>query len=389
MRIRQRTRLSRIGLGIGLLPIGVACGSRQPSAAPVDSHVAADAMAERSVEKGQLGPSKLASSNGARSVTASGEMTRPAEPGANAASPPPETRSGADVAPESTPSPPSYEAPAPVEPPFHRSAKTNDGQWRPYGDASEDGLQLWVTNLHPHPISSFVTVTIVAMDLRHVRLDWVVGASDEGASNLAGHMVPGLLSQAALTDAIAVFNGGFQARHGWWGQVSHGVTLVNPKPLGCGVALDSTGNINLGLFDDVAQTPTLVTYRQTPPCLVSDGELNPALVSGNDKVWAGKSAQDKTRRRSALGLSRETSTLYYLVGVEAEPIDLGRTLVALGADVGLQLDINWNWTRFFLVGQDGGSPSVHTPLVDGMVKDTGEYLKRPSKRDFFVVVRRR
>jgi hypothetical protein len=144
----------------------------------------------------------------------------------------------------------------------------------------------------------------------------------------------------------------------------------------------------MGLFDIVGQTAGLVTYRQTPPCLVSEGELHPALVAGNDRVWAGKSASDKTRRRSALGLNREASMLYYLVGMEAEPVDLGRAFVALGVDVGLQLDINWNWTRFFLVDQDGASPIIHSPLLEGMVKDTGEYLKRPSKRDFFVVRRR-
>lgn len=356
----------------------------------MDSRVADEAVGETSFQEGQPGHSESRSSNGDgdRGVTGPGDVMGSSAPMSDAVSPP-VSRSAGDAAAASIPIPTTYRTPASVNPPFHRSAKTNDGQWRPYGEPSDDGLQLWVTTLHPHPISSFVTVTIVAMDLRHVRLDWVVGASDEGASNLAAHMFPGLVPPAALEDAIAVFNGGFQARHGWWGQVSHGVTLVKPKPLGCGVALEASGSVDLGLFDVVGQSPSLVTYRQTPPCLVSDGELNPALVSGNDKVWAGKSALDKTRRRSALGLNRETLTLYYLVGVEAEPIDLGRTLVALGADVGLQLDINWNWTRFFLVGQNGGSPSVHTPLVDGMVKDTGEYLKRPSKRDFFVVGRRR
>lgn len=224
-----------------------------------------------------------------------------------------------------------------------------------------------------------MTVTIVAIDLSRMTLDWVAGTADQGAEQLAIHRQPGL----AASGALAVFNGGFQARHGHWGQISHGVTLVPPKAEGCGVAIGTRGDVDLGVLSAV---PTdLVSYRQTPPCLVTDGALNPALVSGRDAVWAGKSEHDKTRRRSALGLRRDTRTLFYLVGVEAEAVDLGRALVALGADIGLQLDINWNWTRFFLVGQKDGSPAAHSPLLEGMVMDAGEYVKRPSKRDFFVV----
>lgn len=275
--------------------------------------------------------------------------------------------------------------PAAVVPPFARSAKPGDGEWSAYGETATGTAGLWTTVLHPHPISSFITVTVVAIDLRQVRLEWVVGSGDDGAASLSKHMTPGFIPQASLASAIAVFNGGFQARHGRWGQVSHGVTLVEPQATGCGVALDDEGNVDIGTFEAVGKRAEVVTYRQTPPCLVSDGELNQALLTGSAKAWAGKSQREKTRRRSALGVSRETATLYYLVGVETEALDLGRALVALNADQGLQLDINWNWTRFFLVNSEHESAPVHSPLVSGMVMDVGEYVKRPSKRDFFVV----
>lgn len=269
--------------------------------------------------------------------------------------------------------------PEAITPPFPASAKPGDGEWRPYGGETTAGSGFWRTELHPHRTSPFVTVTVVAIDLSRNTLDWVVGTADQGADQLVGHQRPGL----ATPGALAVFNGGFQARHGHWGQVSHGVTLVPPKPDGCGVAIDAAGEVELGPPSALAND--LVSYRQTPPCLVVDGALNPGLLSGRDAAWAGKSEHDKTRRRSALGLRRAAKTLFYLVGVEAEAVDLGRALVALGVDVGLQLDINWNWTRFFLVGQNDDSPAVHSPLLEGMVMDVGEYVRRPSKRDFFVV----
>jgi hypothetical protein len=270
-----------------------------------------------------------------------------------------------------------------VSPPFPASARPGDGEWIRYPELPLSEPPLWRTTLHPHRTSAFISVSVVAIDLQMFALDWVVGAADDGAEKLAPHMRLGLIDG----DAAALFNGGFQARHGHWGQLSHGVTLVEPKPDGCGVALTNERGVELGAYAELAPLG-LVSYRQTPPCLVAAGAVNPALLSGHDKIWAGKNESEKTRRRSALGLSRETSTLFYLVGVEVDAIDLARALLALGADVGLELDINWNWTRFFLVGQKDGSPEIHSPLLDGMVRDAGEYLKRPSKRDFFVVRKR-
>lgn len=279
--------------------------------------------------------------------------------------------------------------PTAVSPAFARSAKPEDGQWRPYpGLSSSDEPALWVTTIHPHPQSVFVTATVVAVDLRRYHLEWVVGSADEGGEKLAAHMALGLIQPAALNEAIALFNGGFQARHGRWGQLSHGITLVEPKPVGCGVGLDRQGGVRVGTPADVEPMGELLTYRQTPPCLVSRGEIHPALTSGRDGVWAGKSDREKTRRRSALGIDQETGWLYYVVGVEASPLDLARAFVSLHCDAALQLDINWNWTRFFLVDQASGSPEIHSPLLEGMVKDAGEYVQRPSKRDFFVVRRK-
>ena len=285
---------------------------------------------------------------------------------------------------EEQPATPTIRKPDAVTPPFSASARPGDGQWVEYAEPGATSASLWRTTLHPHRISAFVSVAVVAIDLDVLTLDWVVGAGDEGAEKLSTKMNLGLVTE----DALALFNGGFQARHGRWGQVSHGVTLVPPRPEGCGVALTTDGRVELGAYVDVSALE-LVTYRQTPPCLVAQRVVNPLLLSGQDKAWAGKSEREKTRRRSALGLRRDTRTLYYLVGVETDAIDLARALVALGADVGVQLDINWNWTRFFLVGQKDGVATVHTPRLDAMVMDAAEYVKRPSKRDFFVVRARR
>jgi Phosphodiester glycosidase len=285
------------------------------------------------------------------------------------------------------PSPAMNTPPASVSPPFSSTASSGDGQWRIVG-AEKSGVNLWHTVLHPNERSRFVSVDVVSVDLRHFRLAWVVGSGDVGASLLVGKQIVGVLDPSWAGDVVAVFNGGFQARHGYWGQFSHGVTLVRPKPDGCGLALYDDDSVALGSYDKCNRRG-LVSYRQTPPCLVANGELDPRLLSGKDGIWAGKSSAEKTRRRSAAGLTANGETLYYVVGVETAAIDLARALKALGAEHGLQLDINWNWTRFFPIERVPGEvPSLGVGLIEGMVADKGEYVTRPSKRDFFAIVRR-
>jgi hypothetical protein len=281
--------------------------------------------------------------------------------------------------------PPTENLPPPsVTPPYSTTMESGDGHWQAFG-AGEGAF--WRTRIHPHPRSRFVTVDVVAVDLGRFRLEWVVGSGDVGASALIGRQTPGLIEHTWVQDVVAVFNGGFQARHGRWGQLSHGETLVTPRPEGCGVALYEDGSVALGRYDE-CNNPGLVTYRQAPPCLVSKGEQHVLLAKGQDGIWAGKSAAEKTRRRSAVGLTEDHQTLFYLIGVEAAPIDLARALEVLGVDSGLQLDINWNWTRFFLVDGASGAPALGAALLEGMVADKGEYVRRPSKRDFFAIRRR-
>jgi len=242
----------------------------------------------------------------------------------------------------------------------------------------------WRTRLHPHPKTAYIVADVVAIDLKRVKLEWVIGTGDTGNERLMPFMSPGLTADAG--SVVAVFNGGFMARHGWWGQQSHGQVLVPPKAHGCGVALFNDDRVQLGHYAPVAADAQLVSYRQTPPCLVDAGKLHSNLERGEDRAWAGKNDALATRRRSALGISADGQTLYYLLGTETGALDLARALITLGVSTGLQLDINWNWTRFFLVGPDAkGRPSAQQPLLDSMVRDHGEYFTRPSQRDFFVV----
>ena len=135
-----------------------------------------------------------------------------------------------------------------------------------------------------------------------------------------------------------------------------------------------------------AEAAPALALRQTPPCLVEEGALHPLLLKGRDKAWAGYTPGVATRRRSAIGINRERNVLFYAVGVETTARLLADGLLAAGAHSAAELDINWNWTRFFVFGRDeSGNIRVSKSLVN-VEHSNRSYVGRPSERDFFYVL---
>jgi hypothetical protein len=241
--------------------------------------------------------------------------------------------------------------------------------------------------LRPHEASRFITVTIVAIDLGRTTLGYMPGIED-----LGGKKVPftaGLVPAAERERLLAVFNGGFQPRHGHWGMKLGDTIVVPPRDEGCTLAIGNDGSVRLRSFSALASSAAdLRAYRQTPPCLLEDGAVHPDLLAGRDKAWAGQAKDLVTRRRSAVGLDDAGSVLFYAIGVEASPRLLAEALRVAGARNAAELDINWNWTRFLSYERDReGKLRVAASLVEGEYAKSG-YTERPSERDFFYVLRR-
>lgn len=227
------------------------------------------------------------------------------------------------------------------------------------------------------------------MDLRRVRLHWTLGARDDERGLLADEPL-GLIPTDQQEDTLVIFNGGFQLRHGRWGIQARGIAVQALKDEGCVVGIAKSGErVELGSWSRFSQRKDgFDVVRQTPPCLLENGAIHPDLEQGKTRPWAGQATDRRTRRRSALGIDEAGTTLYYAVGTETEPIDLARGLKAVGAVYALQLDINWNWTRFLVPGRaEDGVLRVASSLIDGMAWDKNEYFSRPSARDFFYVTR--
>jgi hypothetical protein len=291
--------------------------------------------------------------------------------------------------------------PPDITPPFEESARAGDGKWTKLGSLTKGELAageplLFTTLIHPHPRSKFHTLTLVAIDLSRVDVGLAAGTGDvegdEGKKVQVGVVPPEFRERL-----LAVYNGGFKERHGRWGFSLGDVTLSAPKPEGCAFVRDSNGAFVMGPWDAVSARAARATFvRQTPPCLVSGGALHPDLVKKREKGWAGHAADRKTRRRSVLGLSRGGRILYYGVGIELEPSQLGQGMLSARADVAAQFDINDYWVRFFLMGRPASpkgaeetmSLRVTTSLVEHMEYLKREYIDTATERDFFYLYRR-
>jgi len=288
--------------------------------------------------------------------------------------------------------------PAPVLPPQPASAQPGDGEWTPLGDATRGELLAdeprvaYVTTLHPHRVSRWKKLTVVALDLERLRVSYVPGREDvTDASPTATSLplAPGLVAAADVPRLVAIFNGGFKPRHGRWGMMVSGAVLVPPRPEGCTVTVLDGGRVAIGTHATLPiDLAGVEGYRQTPPCLVEGGAIHPRLLARDERPWGGHDPKDVTRRRSALGVDATGWVLFYGMGEELEPSELAAAMRAAGAVNAAELDINWSWTRFLVVGRVGATPAISSTLIPQMVHERGAYLERPAARDFFYLTRR-
>ena len=138
-----------------------------------------------------------------------------------------------------------------------------------------------------------------------------------------------------------------------------GKVLVPPKDEGCTIMMNGDGTVEIRSWPAVAgKKDKAVSYRQTPPCLVENGEVNPDLIAGNTRAWAGRAASRKTRRRSAIGVDASGRVLMFGMGLEADAKLLAEAMKHAGAVHAAQLDINYNWTRYLLFGVKDGELQV-------------------------------
>lgn len=268
--------------------------------------------------------------------------------------------------------------PPPSVPPLGFTA--GEGQWSPYlVDAPGDVLG-YRTVLRPDSSRPYAFTVVVAIDLERTRMHFVLG-SKEPASAVSvarsGRIPAGFLKSGLL---LATFNGGFQARHGHFGAMANGVTVLPPLPGMGTVALYRSGRVKIGTWGkDVTPSNELVTWRQNGPLIINQGTVNPHTADTAPKDWGIVVGGGSATWRSGVGVSADGRTLYYVAGRSLTLPALARAMADVGVYSGLQLDINRSWVHFEALAPAQTAKTL--PLFDGMPADRrylGSY-----KRDFF------
>lgn len=315
-----------------------------------------------------------------------------AAPSADPAPPAPPS-SEPSAAPAPPPPPPEVPfPPAAFTPPEERTAKAGDGAWTPYveGARGEPAL-LYRSTIHPDRTKPQVHVALVAVDLRRVGVHLVAGSLEPPSTTVPGERRPAVIAPADLPKLVAVFNGGFMARHGQWGMRVGTDLFLPPKDDGCTILLVDHG-VRIGTHAALAKDlGEAATFRQTPPCLVEGGAVNEALlVREKPRRWGMSESGGLDIRRSAVGLVKGGRTLLYGLGESITPRQMAEAMRAAGAVDAAELDVNWSYTRWLTykrTTRPGEIPEVEETLIPKIKHGPRLYVQKRSERDFFYLTR--
>jgi hypothetical protein len=298
----------------------------------------------------------------------------------------PTAASSAEVAaPSSESGPPRFAAP------FEKVATPVDGVWVPIQAPGDPGpAVMWKSLVHPDEKRPFAAVAVVAFELAAVEVHLAAGTDEPKSLSVPRAGRTGLIPDALHADLLAAFNGGFKAMHGNYGMRIGADTFIPPRDIACTVGVDASGAMVVRTFKALATDEARLSWwRQTPPCLVEEGEPNPGLLHEFNKNWGATVGGDTIIRRSALGVSKDGKFAYYALGDAVTAQSIGRAMQAVGAHGAAQLDVNYSYPRFLVFERGAGGPTATQPIIPDIKYTPAEYVRAPSSRDFFFLTRRR
>ncbi len=257
-----------------------------------------------------------------------------------------------------------------------------EGIWSPYIQDAYGRTVGYRTYLQPDKTRP-ILVDVVAMDLRHTRLHFVLGTIEPYSPN--GPKRSGLIPPPDRVPGVllAMFNGGFKAVHGQFGAMADGITALPPRAGLATLAIYSDGSVRMGAWGTESLPPSdMLAFRQNGPLMIDQGLINPQVNSFSPADWGYTIKSVTPTLRSGVGLSADGSILYYASGPFITVETLARTMQRAGAVEAMQLDINWYWVLFVAVRTKGDTLALEALDPKNMKDDLNRYLW-PYTRDYF------
>ena len=262
---------------------------------------------------------------------------------------------------------------------------TGEGTWSAYIKDSAGQTVAYRTYLQPDSSRPYAIVAVIAFDLTHTRLHFVLGSVEPYSPN--GPSRTGLMPAADKAPGflLAMFNGGFKARHGEFGAMADGLVAL-PARDGLGtLVIYQDGGVRIGAWGtDITSTPDMLAWRQNGPLVIQHGIINPRIYSNLPLDWGYTVNDVSPTWRSGVGISPDRKTLYYFCGSSLSMEALAKAMQTAGVDAAIQLDINNYWVHFVAV-RTNGKKLILDPLFPEMMKENIDRYLWAYTRDYFYV----
>jgi len=227
--------------------------------------------------------------------------------------------------------------------------------------------------------------------VRAFEVHLVAGTHEPHSLRVKREERPGKIPTSHRDQLFAAFNGGFKATHGHYGMLLRGVEYLPPRDIACTFAQLEDGGFRIATWSKLKEQPARIRYyRQTPPCLVEDGEIHKVLhYNAAAKGWGATVDGETIIRRSAIGLDADRKILFYGLGETMTAQALARGMKAAGAHWAAELDVNHSYPRFLFYEHcvEKGEPKAVSALIPAIDFPDDQYVSRPSTRDFFYLTR--
>lgn len=269
--------------------------------------------------------------------------------------------------------------PQPPEPitPLFAPALAGEGQWTPIAFAGGFPA-LWATSIRPLREAGGAVGSLVVIDQTHLRAGMFNGQEEPGGDWARDDRVPPELYPAL----VAAMNGGFRFEHIKGGYVTEGKVVKPLKDGDATLAVGEDGKLVLGklgrdLFDD----GSWVSIRQNLTLMVDGGTSWVQWGRENGTFWGANYGKDVYVNRSGACELYDGRLMYLMVGpVSAE--QFADSMINVGCEKGIQLDINGTWPNFFTFQKNADGSVLPIFLDRRMGSNTYRYINGSAKEFF-------